>query len=193
MKYLMFDDAGQVSARFDSAFHAVIPKEAMRVTAALWDSTLNDTDGVWRLVDGELIKQPLPELLPDFVQMVADERYKREATGVIVNGLPIETTRDSQALIASTGLSALFDPDYRCNFKTVGGFVEIGAVQIIAIAKAVRAHVQACFDREKALLESIAAGEFTEAMLGKGWPIPAPQTLPGPDPDLAPDAEVEPQ
>nr|WP_274706284.1 hypothetical protein [Pseudomonas sp. S11A4] len=58
--------------------------------------------------------------------------------------MQIETTRDSQALIASTGLSAVLDPEYRCNFKTVTGFVEIGAAQIIEIAKAVRAHVQAC-------------------------------------------------
>jgi hypothetical protein len=112
--------------------------------------------------------------VPDYAQLVAVERYKREATGVTFDGLQIETTRDSQALIASTGLSAVLDPEYRCNFKTVTGFVEIGSAQIIAIAKAVRAHVQACFDRELTLLRAIEAGEFHDDMLSQGWPDSSP-------------------
>ena len=174
MKYATFSDTGEIIGRFDDRFHATIPEDAVVIPEKLWGLTLNDTDGVWRLVDGELVKQPLPEILPDFVQMVADERYKREATGVIVEGLQIETTRDSQALIASTGLSAVLDPEYRCNFKTVTGFVEIGSAQIIAITKAVRTHVQACFDRELTLLRAIEAGDYREDMLLEGWPDSTP-------------------
>lgn len=107
---------------------------------------------------------------PIAVQAIAEERYKREASGVTVGDFQIETTRDSQALIASTGLSSVLDPEYRCNFKTVTGFVEISAPQIIEIAKAVRAHVQACFDREKALLELVDSGLYREEMLAEGWP-----------------------
>jgi hypothetical protein len=117
------------------------------------------------------------------VALVASERFMREATGVAVEGFVVESTRDSQALIASTGLSAILDPEYRCNFKTAEGFVEIGAVQIIAIAKAVRAHVQACFDRELALLRAIEAGEYRDEMLDEGWPDSLPS--PGPEPDPA--------
>ncbi|MCX2542243.1 DUF4376 domain-containing protein [Pseudomonas sp. COW5] len=102
--------------------------------------------------------------------VIAAERFRREASGVSVGELLIETTRDSQALIASTGLSAILDPEYRCNFKTAKGFVEIGAAQIIEIAKAVRAHVQACFDRELTLLRAIEAGEYHDEMLAEGWP-----------------------
>lgn len=112
--------------------------------------------------------------LPTAAEMVAAERYKREATGVNVEGLQIETTRDSQALIASTGLSAVLDPEYRCNFKTVTGFVEIGSAQIIAIAKEVRSHVQACFDREMTLLRAIESGEYHDEMLSQGWPDSLP-------------------
>jgi hypothetical protein len=76
MKYVVVNDAGEIIGRFDSSFHAVIPKGAIRITETLWNSTLNDTDGVWRLVDGELVKQPLPEALvfPD-----ADARAWRDA------------------------------------------------------------------------------------------------------------------
>lgn len=107
-------------------------------------------------------------------EIVAAECFRREGTGVTVEGLAIETTRDSQALIASIGLSAVLDPDYRCNFETAGGFVEIGAAQIITIAKAVRAHVQACFDRKFALLRAIEAGEYSDDMLSQGWPDSSP-------------------
>ena len=174
MKYVAVNDAGEIIGRFDSSFHATIPKDAIGISEALWKATLNDTDGVWRLVDGELVKQPLPVILPDYAQLVAEERYRRESTGVLVGGLQIETTRDSQSLIASTGLSAVLDPEYRCNFKTMTAFVEIGAVEIIAIAQAVRAHVQACFDRELALLRLIESGDYRDEMLTEGWPDSSP-------------------
>lgn len=110
-----------------------------------------------------------PEL-PTTAELIAAERYKREAVGINFDSLLIDTTRDSQALIASMGLSAVLDPEYRCNFKTVRGFVEIGAPRIIDIAKAVRTHVQACFDREKTLLEAVSAGTYRDEMLAEGWP-----------------------
>lgn len=168
-KFITFNADGTLGSRLIKGVHS-IPVEAAAIDEAMWYRVTQEVDGVWRMVDGELVKQPFPEVLPDYAQMVAVERYKREATGVNVDGLQIETTRDSQALIASTGLSAVLDPEYRCNFKTVGGFVEIGAAQIITIAKAVRAHVQACFDRELTLLRAIEAGEYQAEMLLEGWP-----------------------
>ncbi|HEE9760581.1 TPA: DUF4376 domain-containing protein [Pseudomonas putida] len=125
-----------------------------------------EVDGAWHFSPpGLAVETPVP-----LAEVIAAERFRREGTGVVVKGLAIETTRDSQALIASTGLSAVLDPDYRCNFKTAVGFVEIGSAQIITIAKAVRAHVQACFDREFALLRAIEAGEYHNDMLTQGWP-----------------------
>lgn len=115
-----------------------------------------------------------PQLSPS--QIIASERYRREGLGIVVGSMAIETSRDSQALIASTGLSAILDPEYRCNFKTLNGFVEIGAEQILAIAKAVRAHVQACFDRELELLQAIEAGTYTDEMLKESWPDSLPAT-----------------
>ncbi|WP_339430576.1 MULTISPECIES: DUF4376 domain-containing protein [unclassified Pseudomonas] len=113
-----------------------------------------------------------PQLSPS--QLIASERYRREGLGIVVGSMAIETSRDSQALIASTGLAAILDPEYRCNFKTLDGFVEIGAEQILAIAKAVRARVQACFDRELELLRAIEAGTYTDEMLKEGWPDSTP-------------------
>lgn len=139
-----------------------------------WIECPGEVEEGW-LYDG---KQFAPEGAPivsldELKDAVAAERFAREGVGIVVDGLQIETTRDSQALIASTGLSAVLDPEYRCNFKTVGGFVEIGSAQIIAIAKAVRAHVQACFDRELTLLRAIEAGEYHDDMLSQDWPEPS--------------------
>lgn len=108
------------------------------------------------------------------LEMIAAERYRREGIGIVVDSMSIETTRDSQALIASTALSAVLDPEYRCNFKTINGFVEIGAEQILAIAKAVRSHVQACFDRELDLLRAVEARTYKDEMLAVGWPVSTP-------------------
>ncbi|MEG3011778.1 MAG: DUF4376 domain-containing protein, partial [Pseudomonas sp.] len=91
----------------------------------------------------------------------------------------IETTRDSQTLIAGMGLSAIVDPEYRCNFKTANGFIEIDAPRILEIGKAVRTHVQACFDRERELLLAIDSGNYRPEMLTEGWPDVPPAPEPG--------------
>ena len=173
MKYAVFDDSSALVTCLIEGIHD-IPANAVELSDSLFLRVTQETDGVWRLVDGEVVKSPLPTMAPDYAKVVAAERYRREAVGVVVLDMQIETTRDSQALIASTGLSAVLDPEYRCNFKTAAGFVEIGAEQIITIAKAVRAHVQACFDRELALLRAIEAGEYHPDMLSEGWPDSSP-------------------
>ena len=173
MKFALFDERGKLQTCLIEGVHE-IPASAIEVDDNLFFRITQETDGIWRLVGDEVVKEPLVAVAPDYAQMVAVERYKREATGVNVDGLQIETTRDSQALIASTGLSAVLDPEYRCNFKTLGGFFEIGSAQIITIAMAVRAHIQACFDRELTLLRAIEAGEYHDDMLSQGWPDSLP-------------------
>ncbi len=126
--------------------------------------------------------------LVDYPALIAAERYKREGVGITVNGLEIETTRDGQGLIASAAVSAILDPAYKCNWKTGGGFVELTAPQLIEAATAVRAHVQACFDREMTLLSAVEAGEYRAEMLAEGWP----DSLPLPDSGPAPELEPEP-
>ncbi|MCG6541899.1 DUF4376 domain-containing protein, partial [Pseudomonas sp. KSR10] len=60
------------------------------------------------------------------------------------------------------------------------GFIDLEGQQIIAMATTVRAHVQAAFDREADLLEALANGTFTAAMLNEGWPNePVPEPAAG--------------
>ena len=113
---------------------------------------------------------PAPEPLPDWPALIASRRYDAETAGIDLNGMHIDTGRDSQALITGATVQAMLDPNYSLRWKTVAGFVDLTAEQIIGVATAARAHVQACFNREAELLEALAAGTFTPDMLEQGWP-----------------------
>lgn len=91
---------------------------------------------------------------------IATARYNAEIAGI--DG--IKTDRESQALITGAALKAMQDSTYSCRWKTESGFVELTAPQILAIADAVRAHVQGCFDREAELLTLIEAAESPEEL-----------------------------
>jgi len=117
------------------------------------------------------------QALQSRIAAIAARRWQAETAGITVNGTAIDTGRDSQALITGAAVSAMLDPSYSVRWKTPAGFIELQGQQIIAMATAVRAHVQACFDREAELLDALADGTFTEAMLEDGWPdgsVPAP-------------------
>lgn len=153
-----------------------MPTDAKQITEARYLEVIaNPVPGKIRSHDAEglpiLIDPPQHEPTADERRAaVAAERYRRETAGVTVGGMPIDTGRDSQALITGAALAATLDSTYVCRWKTGMGFVELNAQQIIGMASTVRAHVQACFDREAALLAEIAAGTYSEAMLQQGWP-----------------------
>lgn len=101
---------------------------------------------------------------------IAARRWQAETSGININGLIVETDDRSKLLISGAALDAVIDPDYTMQWKTPGGFVELTGAQVISVARAVRAHVQACFDREAELLAALEDGTLTEAMLEQGWP-----------------------
>ncbi len=101
---------------------------------------------------------------------IAARRYTAETAGITVNGMAIDTSRDSQSLITGTALQATIDATYTCRWKTASGFVDLTASQILSMAAAVRTHVQGCFDREAVLLDQLATGTLTPDMLEQGWP-----------------------
>ncbi|WP_278439602.1 DUF4376 domain-containing protein [Pseudomonas oryzihabitans] len=102
---------------------------------------------------------------------IAARRYKAQIAGTTLDGMPVDTSTDSQALITGAALAAVLDSNYVCRWKMADGTrVELDAKMIIAVASAVRDHIQACYDREDELLTAVADGSFTEAMLDQGWP-----------------------
>lgn len=101
---------------------------------------------------------------------IAARRYQAETAGITFSGMPLATDRDSQGLINGAALSAYTDATYVCRWKTDAGFVTLDATTLKAVAKAIRDHVQACFDREAVLLSAVSAGTYTDSMLEQGWP-----------------------
>lgn len=118
--------------------------------------------------DGQF--QPLPPSPVVMAVQIANMRYQQEAAGLVFEGLRIDTSLDGQARITAAALSAILDTDYVCTWKTLDGMVELRAGQLIRMASAVRAYVQACFDRERDLLVAVEDGSFTVDQLQQSWP-----------------------
>jgi hypothetical protein len=106
-----------------------------------------------------------------WADQIAARRFVAETSGTIIDGMPIDTGRDSQGLITGAALQAMIDSSYSLHWKTSAGFVELTAQQILGVATAVRAYVQACFNREADLLAAVADGSITQEMVEESWPV----------------------
>ncbi|WP_296232374.1 DUF4376 domain-containing protein [uncultured Pseudomonas sp.] len=106
----------------------------------------------------------------EIAEAIAARRYEAETAGIDIAGMHVDTDDRSKLLINGAALEAMIDPDYVMQWKTPAGFVELSAAQVLAVARAVRAHVQGCFDREAELLGTLGQGNFEPAMLADGWP-----------------------
>ncbi|MDA8485174.1 DUF4376 domain-containing protein [Pseudomonas resinovorans] len=102
--------------------------------------------------------------------LIAARRYTAEIAGVTVGSIRVDTDDRSKLLINGAAVEAMLNPAYVLRWKADGVFVDLDADQVKDVARAVRAYVQACFDREDALLTALNAGTFTESMLEEGWP-----------------------
>lgn len=109
-------------------------------------------------------EKTLDELKAQKKQDIAAARFAAETAGTTVNGILLDTGRDSQALITGAALAAVIDSEYSLNWKTESGFIHLTAPKIIAVAQAVRAHVQTCFDREGELVAQVDAAQTAEEL-----------------------------
>jgi hypothetical protein len=117
--------------------------------------------------DGQDLAPPV--VIKDWPAEIAKRRYQEETRGITVGGAPVKTDRESQALITGAALAATIDPQYVCNWKTSAGFITLDATAILAVATAVRNHVQGCFNRESELLDAINNETFEPSMINEGW------------------------
>jgi len=102
-------------------------------------------------------------------QEIAAARYAAEIAGVTVGGVVVKTDRESQALITGAALKATQDGTYSCTWKTESGFVTLNAATVLAVADAVRTHVQTCFDAEAAKCMLIDAAQTVEEVEAVAW------------------------
>ena len=81
-------------------------------------------------------------------------RNQRVYEGITVGGVNVDTDDLTQQRIMATRILAKEDENYTVNWKTESGFVELNATQVIAVADAIRTHVQKCFDAEATISDT---------------------------------------
>lgn len=102
-------------------------------------------------------------------EVIKTRRDQAIGSGIVVGGLQIATDEVSQQRIMGAAVSAMLDPQYAVQWKvSETAFVTLTAPEIIQIAQLVRAHVQACFDNEAALLGLVASDLPYD--VETGWP-----------------------
>lgn len=108
----------------------------------------------------------------DLRSHAASVRFAVETGGVSVGGAAIDTSRDSQAMIAGALAYVRASEAASVEFKAASGWVTLSAGEVKAIALAVAGHVQACFATERAIDDAIAAGTITTREQIDAWPWP---------------------
>jgi hypothetical protein len=109
------------------------------------------------------------------LEKLAELRWQKETSGTTFAGMPLATDAVSQTKYIGAVVGAQMDPQGTMKWKTGNGqFVTLDAAQIVNVAMAVRAHVQACFDREAELKTAIEATTTKEELdaidINAGWP-----------------------
>lgn len=133
------------------------------------DEVARWSGGGWEVLESAPAPDPLPT--PGWPALIATRRWQAETSGTVFGGTFIDTDDRSKLLINGAALRADRSADYVLRWKTSGGFVDLTAAQVLAIADAVSEHVQLCFDREDALLGAVTDGLITAEMLEEGWPV----------------------
>ncbi len=107
---------------------------------------------------------------------LASIRWQRETQGIVVNGVPVDTSREAQATLAALKAYASdLSPEDRIDFKSKSGWISLPACTVVVIAQAVLAYVQACYSHEKIVSQRIDAltdqpESLADLDLSQGWP-----------------------
>jgi len=89
---------------------------------------------------------------------VADKRWRIETGGLTVGGMPVDTSDRTKLLVTGARIRADAEPEAEFRWKAASGvFVTLTSEQIIAIADALAAFVQALFDAESDHVDAIDA------------------------------------
>lgn len=91
------------------------------------------------------------------IELLAAKRYEIETGGIVIGETKILTDRESQAQITGAYNAAKNGLVTSLNFKGRPSWGTLSAAEMIAIGEAVYAHVQNCFNVEKAHYDAIMA------------------------------------
>lgn len=108
----------------------------------------------------------------ELLAYAADKRWRIETGGITVDGAQVDTSRDSQAMIANAHAYIVASGAPSITYKAVSGWVAMDAAAVTAVALAVGAHVQASFAFERNVDAQIDDGTIatTAAIDALAWP-----------------------
>jgi hypothetical protein len=155
---------------------------ALNYDRGLWDKQmLKNLVGKGKITKDEYIEitDALPdEISPEMDLAEAKEAKKRELSyyrdkaidsGLDWNGTHIATDSESRGFITGAAVQAQIAPDYTCKWKAGDGFITLTSAMILAVAQAVRAHVQAQFDKQAALWQTVDQAATIDAVKAVSW------------------------
>src|SRR6187399_1055753 len=104
----------------------------------------------------------------------ASRRFDFEGAGIVVDGIRVATNRAAIALVMSASTYMQDDPEPLMSWKGAdGSWHRLNGQQVVAIAKAVAAHVAKAFRIEASLVEKIEAKTITStADIDAAFPLP---------------------
>lgn len=107
------------------------------------------------------------------VDYAADKRWRVETGGLTVGGTRVDTSRESQSMIANAHAYVAASGATSISYKADSGWVTMDAATVTAVALAIGAHVQAAFAAEEAADAAIAAGTITSTaeIDAAAWPV----------------------
>lgn len=110
------------------------------------------------------------------IREIADWRYRREVSGISLNGVQIATDRESQAKISSAYMSLAQGLVSSIQWKTADtNWITLDLPMMQAVAQAVLFHVQQSFDLEKLYVDQVKAVQPSDTAIDEVLAIqPAP-------------------
>ena len=135
--------------------------------------SIENIDGIWYKV-WAIIDFPIDVSISNQREFVKKRRDLEISSGISIpidesgNTIEIATDDISQSRITGAALAVTLDPSLTIQWKSENGFIYLDSTQIIAIAQMIRAHVQACFNREAELISLIESDMPYD--IESGWP-----------------------
>ena len=94
---------------------------------------------------------------------IANWRFQRETSGIVLNGVRIKTDRESQAAITGAFITLSQGLVSSVDWKADNGqWIQLGLTEMTAVAQAVATHVQQCFSLEKSYVDQVNAATTIE-------------------------------
>jgi hypothetical protein len=120
----------------------------------------------------------LAERREALIPRIEHERWEHEVGGMTFGGATIPTDDRAKTLITGSYNAAIREgEDYSDEWKVAPGmYVPLDHDTVVALADALKAHIRACFAREKELTMAVldasthAAMDDAEAAIATGWP-----------------------